>query len=1031
MTLDKTIRIGVDVGGTNTDAVAIDVALAASGDPDRGVLTFKKTPTTPDATSGIETAVRAVLTATSPGIGIGIDPARIASVTVGTTHFINSVVERDARRLRKVAVIRLSRSFLREVRPFADFPADLAAILNGYCGVVDGGLHIDGAQEAPIRESQVVRECAAIKALGLTAVVVAGVFSPIDETFHQETKVRDIMRRELGPGVDVVCSHEVANIGFLERENASILNASILAYARRTVGRFRLAMRRLRLSCPLFITQNDGTILDSASAARIPIRTFASGATNSMRGAAYLAGLDGGGGGAGGKGGRGRSSVVVDIGGTTSDVGVILASGLPRQASAYVTVAGVRVNYSMPHLHSIGLGGGSLVREDDNDDGTVVRVGPESVGHFLTDEALVFGGPTCTASDIAVASGQTVMGDASRVAHLSPAFVAAARARIKALLDGAIDVVKTSADPMPVLLVGGGAVLAPDDGDDMIAGASEVIRPPFHDVANAVGAAISRVCGSVDIVQNTSQQTEAQAMQRAKDLAVQRAIAAGALESSIAIAEVESMPLQYVANQVRTIVKAVGDIDFRAPVLQEEADDVEMDEDDDEEEEEEEHKNLQGKTVETVKVDPRTYRPRIEKNAHGVPEWILSETDLAWLADGCYVLGCAGGGSPAASLIQLRDVVLRAGHTIRVVDHSSLPDDALVYWGGHMGSPAVSVERLQALETVQAFEVLMKYLGHARFDAVMGLEIGGANGLEPMLVGSSRFFDAPVVDGDWMGRAYPTYWQTTLAVHAPGELVPCAIDSGDGKSLVMTRSPDDEIVDRALRASCAEMGSRVGMASCPTSAARVREFGVLKTVSLAWRIGRSIAACEAGSRLSTVAEAIIDESGGSGAAKVLFRGKIVAVERRLVKGHSYGTVHMAAFADGDDQDDDDDEEQSSSVDRMRPLAVGGTLKVPFKNENIFAEHTSEDGKVTIIAAVPDLIAILDNGSGRALGVPEFKYGYRVTVIGITCSPRWTETRAGIEIGGPKAFGYDDIEYKPLGVYVEPRSVIEEYMALDR
>lgn len=990
MTLDKTIRIGVDVGGTNTDAVAIDVALAAKSDPDRGVLTYKKTPTTPDATSGIETAVRAVLTA-----GQGINPARIASVTVGTTHFINSVVERDARRLRKVAVLRLSRSFLREVRPFSDFPEDLAAILNGYCGVVDGGLHIDGSQEAPVREDQVVRECARIRELGITAVVVAGVFSPIDETFHQEARVRDIVLRELGSGVDVVCSHEVANIGFLERENAAILNAAILAYARKTVGRFRLAMKRLRLSCPLFITQNDGTILDSASAAKIPIRTFSSGATNSMRGAAYLAGLDAG----------GKSAIVVDIGGTTSDVGVILASGLPRQASAYVTVAGVRVNYSMPHLHSIGLGGGSLVRELDGK----MRVGPESVGHFLTEEALVFGGSTCTTSDIAVASRQTDMGDASRTSHLQPAFLEAARSRIKALLDGAIDVVKTSADPMPVLLVGGGAVLAPDH----ISGASEVIRPPFHDVANAVGAAISRVCGSVDIVQNTSQQTEAQAIQYAKDLAVKRALAAGALEASITIAEVESMPLQYVANQVRTIVKAVGDIDFRAPIL-EAADDIDLAEIDDSVEE---HKNLRVKTLESAKVDPQTYKPLIEKNAQGVPEWMLSETDLAWLADGCYVLGCAGGGSPAASFIQLRDI-LRAGHKIRVIDHSVLKEDALVYWGGHMGSPAVSVERLQALETVQAFEVLMEYLHHERFDAVMGLEIGGANGMEPMLVGSGKFFDAPVIDGDWMGRAYPTYWQTTLAVHAPGELVPCAIDSGDGKSIIMTRAPDDEIVDRALRASCSEMGSRVGMAARPTNTEYIRKYGVLNTVSLAWRIGRSIARCEATNRLSTVAEAIIEESGGPTAAKVLFRGKIVAVERRLVKGHSYGTVHIAAFAD-----DDQDEEQSA--DKMKPLASGGTLKVPFKNENIFAEHTSEDGKTSIIAAVPDLIAILDNGSGRALGVPEFKYGYRVTVIGITCSPRWTETSFGIEIGGPKAFGYDN-PYEPLGVYVEPRSVIEEY-----
>lgn len=994
MTLDKTIRIGVDVGGTNTDAVAIDVSLAENNDPNRGVLTYKKTPTTPDATSGIETAVRAVLSAQP-----GIHHERVASVTVGTTHFINSVVERDSRRLRKVAVLRLSRSFLREVPPFADFPPDLAAILNGYCGIVDGGLHIDGSQEAPIKEEQVVAECAQIKALGLTTVVISGVFSPIDETFHQETRVKQIIHRELGTDIDVVCSHQVANIGFLERENASILNAAILAYARKTVGRFRLAMKRLRLSCPLFITQNDGTILDSASAAKIPIRTFSSGATNSMRGAAYLAGLDKG----------GTSAIVVDIGGTTCDVGVILASGLPRQASAYVTVAGVRVNYSMPHLHSIGLGGGSLVRRSD--DGKM-RVGPESVGHFLTEEALVFGGQTCTSSDIAVASHQADMGDAAKVAHLSPDFIQAAQTRIKTLLDGAIDVIKTSADPMPVLLVGGGAVLAPQ----AIAGASEVIRPPFHDVANAVGAAISRVCGSVDVVQNTSQQSEAQAIQYAKDLAVQRALSAGALSSSITIAEVESMPLQYVTNQVRTIAKAVGDIDFRAPVLSA-PDDIDLAEIDDRVEE---HKNLKVKVLETPKVDPFTYKPKIEKNAKGILEWHLGETDLAYLCDGCYVLGCAGGGSPAASLLQLRDM-MRAGHTMRIIDHSALKDDAVIYWGGHMGSPAVSVERLQALETVEAFRVLMEYLHHDKFDAVMGLEIGGANGLEPMLVGSSRFFDAPVVDGDWMGRAYPTYWQTTLAVHAPLELVPCAIDSGDGKSIIMTRAPDDEIVDRALRASCAEMGSRVGMAARPTKTEYVRKYGVLNTCSLAWRIGRSIARCEASNTLSTVAEAIIEEAGGQESAKVLFRGKIVAVERRLVKGHSYGTVHIQAFGE------DDLEEEQGSAQRLKPVVSGGKMKIPFKNENIFAEHTAEDGTTRIIASVPDLIAILDNGSGRALGVPEFKYGYRVTVVGITCSPRWTEVPAGLDIGGPKAFGYD-IPYQALGRYVEPRSVIEEYGA---
>jgi N-methylhydantoinase A/oxoprolinase/acetone carboxylase beta subunit len=537
-------------------------------------------------------------------------------VTVGTTHFINAAIEHDARRLNKVAVIRLSKSFLREVPPFSDFPQGLAKIINGYVGYVDGGLHIDGSQESPIVESQVVARCAEIRALGLSSVVIAGVFSPIDEIFQQEEQVRMIVSQEL-PNVEVICSHEVANIGFLERENASILNAAILKYAKRTVNGFRRAMRSLELTCPLFLTQNDGTLLDAAAAAKFPIRTFASGMTNSMRGAAYLAAHDT----------RKASAIVVDIGGTTSDVGVLLPSGLPRQASAFVTVAGVRMNYAMPHLHSIGLGGGTVVREDTNGK---VTVGPDSVGHYLTRDALVFGGTVLTASDIAVASGKAEIGDSSYVSHLKSEQIADAQRSIKTLLERAIDVIKTSPDPMLVLLVGGGAVIAPES----LTGASELKLPPYHDVANAVGAAISKVGGVVDMIQDVSGQTLEQAEQKAKDIAIQRAIDAGAVKDSIMIAEVESLPVTYVANQLRTIVKAVGELDItRHFWTNSEEDGPETDHED------EGIKDTTTKFTEMQPVDPKTYVPSVFNNeTTGLPEWLISETDIDYISKGEFLV---------------------------------------------------------------------------------------------------------------------------------------------------------------------------------------------------------------------------------------------------------------------------------------------------------------------------------------------------------------------------------------------------------
>lgn len=246
--------------------------------------------------------------------------------------------------------------------------------------------------------------------------------------------------------------------------------------------------------------------------------------------------------------------------------------------------------------------------------------------------------------------------------------------------------------------------------------------------------------------------------------------------------------------------------------------------------------------------------------------------------------------------------------------------------------------------------------------------------------------------------------------------MPCVIASGDGKTIVMTKTTNDEIVDRALRASCAEMGSRVGMAAKPTTTERVIKYGVTNTLSLAWRIGRCIARAHANNTVSTIAEQMIEEVGGSSTAKVLFRGKIVAVERRLFKGHSYGEITIEQMKTS---------EQEVSGSALPAVATGGVLKIPFKNENIYAKHIAEDGMEKYIAMVPDLISVLDTHSGRALGVPEFRYGVIVTVLGIACSPRWTDTPKGLEIGGPVAFGYD-IEYKPLGTYVQPKSVVLEY-----
>ncbi len=513
------LRVGVDVGGTNTDAVVMQ---------GQRLLGARKSPTTADVTSGIVAAVNGALQAAS------VRPESLAAVMIGTTHFTNALIERA--RLAPVAVIRLALPATAAVLPFADWPDDLAAALGRHVYLVGGGHEYDGRVLAPLDEAEVIKVAHDMKRRGVVQAAVTAVFSPVNAAAEQ--RAIEILRQEL-PEVAACASHRLGGIGFLERENAAIINAALLPEARRVMAALGQAMHQCGIAAPFFVSQNDGTLMAPDDVAQYPVLTFASGPTNSMRGAAFLSGLE--------------DALVVDIGGTTSDVGV-LAGGFPRQAGMAVRMAGVRTNFRMPDVLSIGLGGGSLVRQQA--DGQVV-IGPDSVGYRLTERALVFGGDTLTTTDIAVAAGMADIGDRSRVASLDRGLVERSLARMKTMLETAIDRVKTSATAVPVVLVGGGVILI----GDHLAGASKVIRPEHAGCANAVGAAIAQVSGEFDSILQFGEATREQALAGARQTAIDRAVAAGAAPQTVAIYSIDEVPMAYLpGGGTRVHVKAVGDL---------------------------------------------------------------------------------------------------------------------------------------------------------------------------------------------------------------------------------------------------------------------------------------------------------------------------------------------------------------------------------------------------------------------------------------------------------------------------------------
>ena len=223
----------------------------------------------------------------------------------------------------------------RKIPPFADFPYALKDIIEGPAFYLDGGLEIDGREISALNPEQIKDAASAIVKEGIQYVAVVGVFSALDQHGLHEDRCRALLKH-FEPGLSVVCSGQIGGTGLLTRENATILNAAILGFAQKTIRGFRLAMSKLDLSCPLYLTQNDGTLTDAAVAAELPIKTFASGPTNSLMGAAFLQGLD-----HGDKKLSDKQVVVVDIGGTTTDVCSLLPSGFPRQAPNFVEVGGV------------------------------------------------------------------------------------------------------------------------------------------------------------------------------------------------------------------------------------------------------------------------------------------------------------------------------------------------------------------------------------------------------------------------------------------------------------------------------------------------------------------------------------------------------------------------------------------------------------------------------------------------------------------------------------------------------------------
>lgn len=522
-------KIGIDVGGTNTDVVILDRM--------NQVVASVKSATTQDVQQGIYAGIETVLKQSR------VNTADIAYVALGTTHATNAVIRRKD--LSKVAVVRICLPAGRGVLPFANWQQDLIEGMGGSYYLIHGGFEYDGR---PLSGKHLNRqECLdvleRIRESGAESISVCSIFSPVNQ--EHEKEFAQYAHEVLGPDIPVTLSSEIGSLSLIERENSTVLNASVVGVARKAAEGLTEALKRFGIESQVFFAQNDGTLMALEYAIRYPILTIGSGPTNSLRGAAYLSGQ--------------KDCIVADIGGTSTDVG-IMVNGFPRQSALAVEVGGVLTNFRMPDLISIGLGGGSIVRVENGE----VIIGPDSVGYEISRKALCFGGDVLTATDIALAAGVARIDapncDRSRLSHLDPALVSKGMEEIVRLVSDACDRIKTSNKPMPVVLVGGGSILIPDQAP----GLGEIIRPENFGCANAIGAATADASGEVDALWGLESVSREEAIQEAKRQAIDKAVAMGANPEETEVVDLEIVPLTYLpGNAVRIKVKAAGPLLWR------------------------------------------------------------------------------------------------------------------------------------------------------------------------------------------------------------------------------------------------------------------------------------------------------------------------------------------------------------------------------------------------------------------------------------------------------------------------------------
>ena len=333
----KTYLIGVDTGGTYTDAAVIE----ARGH--RVVASAKSITTKGDLSIGVTGAI----TAAVAKLPEGLQPRDIALVSVSTTLATNAVVEGHGS---AVGVILIG---------FDQAMAERTGIAKAFPGMpiamIAGGHDHNGDEAKPL---DVEALATAVAAMPVDAFAIASAFA-VRNPAHEQ-RARDIITQATGKPA-TLSTELTSALDAPRRALTAVLNARLISRISMLIGAVRRSMAELGIDCPLMIVKGDGTLALAERVALRPIETVLSGPAASLVGASWLCGLS--------------DFIMSDMGGTTTDLGILL-NGRPQVAEQGAEVGGWRTMVKAIDVKTIGLGGDSEIAIGLNG---VIEVGPQRV----------------------------------------------------------------------------------------------------------------------------------------------------------------------------------------------------------------------------------------------------------------------------------------------------------------------------------------------------------------------------------------------------------------------------------------------------------------------------------------------------------------------------------------------------------------------------------------------------------------------------------------------------------------------------